>query len=198
MNLDLNKKNDLAFKDYKILGQLLKSYILVEKDSALYIIDQHAAHERILYDQLKNDYTDRNHIAQALAIPLSLQLSPDKLELMEHYLPLLKELGFELDIISYNSAVLRAAPAFTRGKELEILEEMLESLEEGKKADFLDKTLIMMACKKAVKAGDNLSLVEMEKIAGDLLSADNCKNCPHGRPAILKITEEELNNMFKR
>lgn len=197
VNMIFSQKEEEKAEDYKVLGQILLNYILLEKDNSLYIIDQHAAHERILYEQFKKQY-EENIVIQPLAFPLSLQLSASQLEIIERNMDLLKDLGFELDVISYNSAVLRAAPSFIAGKELEVLEDVLVSLDEKGEADLHDKILAVIACRKAVKAGDSLTLLEMDRIIESLWKTDNCRYCPHGRPTMFRITGEELDNIFKR
>ncbi|SHH02670.1 DNA mismatch repair protein MutL [Thermosyntropha lipolytica DSM 11003] len=197
LELVFNRQAADKESDYKILGQVLKKYILLERDNSLYIIDQHAAHERVLYEQFKKQYRQEK-TGQMLAFPLSLQLSAKQVEVIEKNADLLKDLGFELDIISYNSAVLRTAPSFIQGSEFQVMEEILASLEEKGEADLYDNILVMMACQKAVKAGDMLTWMEMDKMVKDLWETDNFRYCPHGRPTMFKITEEELNNIFKR
>lgn len=197
LDLVFNHKTGTEAKDYRILGQILKNYILLEKDDSLYIIDQHAAHERILYEQFRKKYGE-NTVTQPLAFPLALQLSAAQLEIVERNIDLLRNLGFEIDVISYNSAVLRTAPSFILGQELEVLEGILASLEEKKETDLYAKILTVMACRKAVKAGDSLTFMEMEKIVENLWKTDNCRHCPHGRPTMFKISREELDNIFKR
>ncbi|MBO8158380.1 DNA mismatch repair endonuclease MutL [Thermosyntropha sp.] len=196
-HVTIDKSYDMG-QDNKILGQVLKSYILIEKDDALYIVDQHAAHERIWFEKLKKMYAESSDISQNMVIPLSLQFSADKIEVLEQNLAFLNELGFVLDILGYNSVVLRSAPSFADGKEADIIEEILSFLEEGKNTVVLDKIIAVIACKKAVKAGEDLSFSEMQEIIDALWETSDYKNCPHGRPTMLKMKREDLDKLFKR
>jgi len=183
---------------FKIIGQCLRSYILLESEQALYLVDQHAAHERIIYNRLKKSYASKTEVAQLLAVPLPIDLPLQQMELLEKKQSLLTELGFNLDVISPNTVLLRTAPASMVGQELDIINELLELWQDNSLLDLRDESLKTMACKKAVKAGDSLFWPEMERIITDLFMNEDYKNCPHGRPTIIKISLSELERLFKR
>ncbi|MGI5911801.1 MAG: DNA mismatch repair endonuclease MutL [Syntrophomonadaceae bacterium] len=183
---------------FKIIGQCLNSYILLESAQSLYLVDQHAAHERIMYNRIKESYSRGKENAQVLAVPLPIDLSPRQIAIIEKKNDLLAELGFTLDVISPNTVLLRTAPVSMAGQELDIINELLELWQDNSLPDLREESFKTIACKKAVKAGDGLFLPEMERIITDLFETENYKNCPHGRPTIIKISHSELNRLFKR
>lgn len=179
----------------RIIGQVLDAYILMEKDEALWLIDQHAAHERVMYW----NFTSRPSAnpSQILAIPLAVEFSGPQMETMEMNQEEIEKLGFVLDPLGPNSILIRQTPILAKGKEIEMLTELVEMI--GKEpAKIGEKTLIMMACKRAVKAGSVLSMAEMTNLVKELFSVPDYRYCPHGRPTIIKISRSELDRMFKR
>lgn len=192
------KPNEQAAQiDYKVLGQCLNSYILVEKEQELILIDQHAAHERINYEKLRSSANNDNNV-QALAFPISVQLSVNSMQILENNLPALIKLGFCIDIIGPMEIALRTAPWIARGNEKEVILEILELFQEEKSLDLTDEAYKLLACKKSIKAGQVLTRLEMETIVADLLQLNEYKNCPHGRPVILSISRQEIDHHFKR
>lgn len=184
--------------EYKIIGQCLNSYILLEKDKSLYLVDQHAAHERIIYNRLKKACAAGSEIGQVLAVPVPIELSTRQIGIIEQNNEFFLELGFSLDIIAPDTVLLRSAPASMAGQELEIINELLELWQDNSQPDLKDEVIKTMACKKAVKAGDGLFMQEMATIIEDLFSTEPYKNCPHGRPTIIRISHTELDRLFKR
>lgn len=189
--------NEPAPGEYRVIGQCLKSYIMVENKNELWLVDQHAAHERINYARLK-DCQSSSRPMQMLAIPLTMQISAAKMQLLEKNRQLIVNRGLDIDTIGPTTIVLRAAPIMIQGKEFEIINELLDLLEDDKVIDLEHETIAMMACKKAIKAGECLTMAEMEKIIKDLLSVDNFRNCPHGRPTMLCLSRQEIDRRFKR
>jgi len=184
--------------EIKVVGQIFNSYIIYESNDDLCLIDQHAAHERIVYEQLKKAADSSENIAQVLAFPLSLNISSRHAELLENNKGILEQLGFDISLMGENSIIIRSAPAFIVGYELETINGIIELLEEQHVPDLKDKAIIMMACKKAIKANTRLNFLEMETIINDLYKVDNYTKCPHGRPTIVKLGKNELERMFKR
>ncbi len=185
-------------RQFKVIAQTLNSYIIMEEDESLWIVDQHAAHERIMYSRLKKIYSGSNEIAQILAFPLSLELSGQQMEVVESSLAFFADLGFQLELMSYNSIVVRSIPVFLAGQEKESIIEIIDLLSESKNVDLLETAIIKMACRQAVKAGNRLNHQEMETIIEELLRVENYMNCPHGRPTMIKLSRRELDRMFKR
>lgn len=184
--------------EFRIIGQCLNSYILLEMNQALYLVDQHAAHERIRYNQLKEMYNTGQEVAQLLAVPLALELSPGQISIIEEHNDFFADLGFDLDVIAPDTALIRATPGGIAGQELELVNELLELWQDNTLPDIQEEAIKTLACKKAIKAGEGLYLQEMETIITRLLDSENYKNCPHGRPTIIKMSQAELDRLFKR
>jgi DNA mismatch repair protein MutL len=183
--------------NYRVMGQCFNSYIMIEKENELVLIDQHAAHERINYDILRSA-ADKGNMSQALAFPVSVQLSVKSMQVLENNLQTLTSLGFTIDIIGPREIAIRTAPWAARGNERETILEILELLQEDKLLDVTDEAYKLLACKKSIKAGQVLSRLEMETIIADLLKLPDYRNCPHGRPVILSISRQEMDHHFKR
>ena len=185
--------------DHKILGEALKTYILVEVGEQLLLIDKHAAHERMNFDRLKA--MDREILSQTLLAPVTLRLDPGDCELLEQNGELLSELGFEIEPFGRGAYILRAVPAdILPGDAVPAIEEMLEKLRRGKAPDVQsvkDELLHTVACKAAIKAGWDTSRAELERIVQEVLSG-RVKYCPHGRPVSAVLSKKDLEKMFKR
>lgn len=185
------------YEDYSVIGQLDRSYILAESSEGLMIIDQHAAHERIWYNRFSRMYEEPD-LKQPLVLPLALDFSSEKVVLLEEHLEQISKLGFEIDIIGHNSIMIRAVPHFVAGNELLVLTNILEGLKEGETINLKADILSSMACEKAITAGTSLSMNEMVQLLHDLMTTEDHKNCPHGRPTIINISSDDLERMFKR
>ena len=183
---------------FRIMGQCLDTYIVLEMDQAIYLVDQHAAHERIIFEELRALSGNAQALSQLLVVPQSLELSASDLAVLEDNRNLLVSLGFQLEPLGYQTLLVRAAPATIHGKEMETLLEIVDLLREGRDPDLNRRILCTMACKKAVKAGDCLNGAEMEKIITNLLQLEDYRTCPHGRPTLVRLGQEELAHMFKR
>jgi len=181
----------------KILGQLLQSYILAEIDEGLWIIDQHAAHERILYSRLRQQYQDAIP-GSKLLFPITLNISTRQADILESEREKLEWMGFDFDRVGPSSMLIRQAPSQIQGQESEVILELLELLENERPADFRQEAMIRMACRQAVKAGDYMSVSEMQTLVQELVNQEQYQHCPHGRPTLMKIGQNELERMFKR
>ena len=185
--------------DHKILGEALKTYILVELKDQILLIDKHAAHERMNFDRLKA--ADRKIMSQTLLVPVTLRLDGGDGELLEQNAALLEELGFELEPFGAREYIVRAVPAdILPSDAAPTLEEILEKLRRGKAPDpaaARDEILHTVACKAAIKAGWDTSDAERERIVREVLSG-RVKYCPHGRPVSAVLTKTDLEKMFKR
>ena len=188
-----------ALPDYKILGETMKTYILVELGEELMLIDKHAAHERMNFDRLKA--MDREIMSQSLLTPAPLKLNAGDAELLEQNSELLHELGFEIEPFGDTDYVIRAVPAdILFADAVPAVEEILEKLRRGKAPDAQsarDEILHTVACKAAIKAGWDTSDAERERIVREVLSG-RVKYCPHGRPVSAILTRKDLDKMFKR
>ncbi len=189
---------NVRIAQHKILGEAFRTYIIVELDDTLTLIDKHAAHERIIFDRLKAQ--DREIAAQALLIPATVKLSGEDAELIEQNGSLLYELGFEIEPFGEDSFVIRAVPADMDSPDAAAaIEEICEKLRRGKldAKSARDEILHTVACKAAIKAGWDTQPLEREKLVEEVLSG-RVKYCPHGRPVAVTMTKTELDKMFKR
>jgi len=188
----------------KILGQIHHTFIIVESEEGLMIVDQHAAHERIQYEVLVRAFEVGQTASQNLLIEEMLEVTDRQMELMEESLPLLRKLGFEIDRFGDQTFVIRALPPVIAGEDAAtLIKGFLEEREEGKiKANLEDcreEIAAMIACKrKSVKAHDVMTAEAMKTMIEQLSGCANPFNCPHGRPTILKYSFAELERQFKR
>jgi len=186
--------------DVKVIGQLFDTYILAEGDGEFFLMDQHAAHERIRYEQIrKNGYkTD----TQLLLMPITVTLTPGEKALALERSELLLSMGFEIEEFGANSMVLRSLPAdcpFEEGEGLFIeLLDVLSGGEPGEISAMLDKAIYTIACRSAIKAHQKLSLPELEKLYAEASALEGITTCPHGRPITVKLTKYQIEKMFGR
>ena len=185
-----------------IIGQLFDTYWLVQFGEKLYIIDQHAAHEKVLYERLMKDLRNRTFQSQMLSPPIILNLSMQEEELFLKYRSCFTDMGFEIEEFGEKAYAVRAVPANLPGvARREILMELLDSLSDitgsGNSESLMDK-VASMSCKAAVKGNHQMSAMEAKALIDELLSLENPYNCPHGRPTIISMSKYELEKKFKR
>ena len=180
---------------FRLIGEALGTYILVETAGSMLLIDKHAAHERLNFDRLLAGLGPQ--MRQALLTPLSWNCGGDTAELLEHSRPLLEEAGFELERFGEDGVVLRAVPGELAGDPLAALEELAEQLRRGRPEDLRERVLRTVACKGAIKSGDRSDRSELEALAARVVSGA-VRTCPHGRPVSLRLTRAELDRLFLR
>ena len=189
------------FQNYKIIGQVFRTYWIVEQGDCLYLIDQHAAHERVLYEEFMNKFKEERVASQRLLTPLMLQLTPMETEVLRRNLALLESFGFELEEFGEKYA-LRATPYLLQNPtEVGFFTDILDRLTEERISNVYDTKILAvatMACKAAVKGHDVLSTREAEELIHRLLGLEHPFTCPHGRPTIIELTKYEMEKMFKR
>ena len=192
-----------AVQEYKIIGQLFETYWLVEFHEQLYIIDQHAAHERVLYEKTLRGMKDREFTSQYLSPPIILNLSMQEEEALNTHMDIFTNIGFEIEPFGGDSYAIRAVPdnLFSIAKR-ELFTEMLDQLVDGIHSslapDIVAEKVASMSCKAAVKGNSRLSAAEVETLIGELLELENPYHCPHGRPTIIAMTKRDLEKKFKR
>ncbi|MDR1160139.1 MAG: DNA mismatch repair endonuclease MutL [Syntrophomonadaceae bacterium] len=184
-------------KDYKILGQIMNTYIIIEKNQDLWIIDQHAAHEKVIYARFKQKMAAHKTEGQNLAIPLALHFNPVYMNWLDSHQDILNNLGFYLDPLGETSMLLRSAPVFALGQEIELLNQLCE-LKNSKDLELIKDTLAMSACKKAIKGGAALNIEEIKSLVDDLLATEDYRYCPHGRPTLVVMDRNMMDRIFKR
>ena len=191
-----------ARERHRLIGQLFDTYWLIEYDSKLFIIDQHAAHEKVMYEKLMKQYETNDPVSQYLEPPLILTLSMHEENTLKQYMPQLKKLGFEIEHFGGSEYAVRAVPTELYGyTERDLFIDLLDSItaEAGQlTADIINDRIATMACKAAVKGNQQLSFQEADALIDELLAADNPYNCPHGRPTIISMSKYELEKKFKR
>jgi len=186
----------------RMVGILFDTYWLFETQDRLLLVDQHAAHERILYDQMMKRF-ENERISQTLLVPQLVQLTPYDMTLVSEFQPVLAEAGFEVEPFDNASVALRAIPTFfgENDSPRELLLEALQEWQAGRgqvTRERLRRRVAQMACKRAIKGGDRLSDTEIQGFLREMLKSDAMPTCPHGRPIVTEITRYALEKRFKR
>ena len=187
---------------HKLLGQLFATYWLVEFQDQLYIIDQHAAHEKVLYEKTMNSLETREYTCQQIHPPIILTLGSREALMLEKNMQIFTDIGFEIESFGGKEYAVRGVPdnLFSIAKK-DLLMEMLDSLSEdaqARNADMIYEKVASMSCKAAVKGHDVLSAAEADALIDQLLGLENPYACPHGRPTIISMSKYELEKKFKR
>jgi len=184
----------------RVLGQIGLTYIVAEGPDGMYLIDQHSAHERVLYEKLRRRKEGEPIPSQKLLEPITLELTPHQQDMLEFLLPSLRDLGFEMENFGPNTWLVRAVPApLARGNVHQAVLDFVEALASGGTPHIEgDRLLATLACHSAVKAGEALSLEEMKGLVRELEELDVMQTCPHGRPTVVRISVERLAREFGR
>lgn len=191
------------FGDLKVIGQIHSTYILCESDTELIIIDQHAAHERIVYEKLKKNAQDSIQASQKLLIPETLELGFQEAQIMAQLAPELNRFGLEIEPFGGNSFVIKAIPALLVQAEIKpLVIQMVEKIAEIGFAPgietVIEQSLMLMACHGTIRANQRLSATQMTGLLGQLDECDQPSYCPHGRPTWIIWTRATLEKAFKR
>jgi DNA mismatch repair protein MutL len=191
------------FGDLRVIGQFRDMYILCESSDELILIDQHAAHERILFEQLKNRFQERKKMSQKLLIPETIDLGYREAKILERLIPNLIDLGLEIAPFGGDTFVVKAVPLLLKNKEIKPL--VIEMVEKTAQIGFssgmetvLDQCLELMACHGAIRANQRLSDKEIQALLHQLDTCDQPSNCPHGRPTWIRWSVKDLEKLFKR
>ena len=203
--VDVNSKNELRKREevrtvkYKYLGILFRTFILIEVENELFLIDQHAAHERVLYEKIKENYKQKiSQNSQMMLIPEVINLTHREMEFVKNNLEILINTGFDIELFGENSVKINGIPdleykAKTQNIFMDILDEMLTN-ERTSIKDVEERFIATVACKAAVKANMDLSRPEVDNLIQSLLSLNNPYTCPHGRPTTIKISSDFIKN----
>lgn len=190
-----------ARRSHRIIGQVFDTYWLVEYDDKLYIIDQHAAHEKVLYERVMHDFENKKITSQMISPPLIVTLQMQEAQLLEKYSDVFASFGFEIESFGGKEYQIRAVPHNLYGiASEEIFMELLDSLSDIGSVQLraVQEKLASMSCKAAVKGNNRMSRQEAEALIDELLSLENPYNCPHGRPTIISMSKYEMEKKFKR
>ncbi len=192
-----------AKQEYTLVGQVFETYWIVEYREQMYIIDQHAAHERVLYERTLRQMRDKQFTSQRISPPIVLNLSMQEEQLLTEHIDSFAQVGFEIEPFGGDSYAVRAVPDNLFGiARKDLLIEMLDSLSDSISTkiapDIVLEKIASMSCKAAVKGNSRLSAREVDALIGELLELENPYHCPHGRPTIIAMTKRELEKKFKR
>lgn len=208
---EMSKPVQLSFLDtaakpyYRYLGQFFNTYCLIEYQDHLYMIDQHAAHEKVLYERLSRQIRENmnDHPASQNILPVILSLPKADAEVLSGHMDVFCSIGFEMEEAGDNDFIVRAVPASLPSlSEKDLLMDMLDMLSEDstlpKDPVLLKNRIASMSCKAAVKAGMRLSDMEIRSLIDELLTLEDPYHCPHGRPVIIRFSRNDIDKMFKR
>lgn len=189
-------------ENFKIIGQVFDTYWILALPDKLYYVDQHAAHEKVMYERLMKQYREKEIMMQGLNPPMIVTLTPKEKTVLTAHMDVFASLGFEMDEFGEDAYAVRSIPTDLYGLSekqlfLSILDELVEFPVKGDFDAVLSK-IASMSCKAAVKGNQTLSFPEAEVLMKELLSCENPFNCPHGRPTIISLTKYELEKKFKR
>lgn len=197
----LNQQQD-RFPNLIYIGQFHGTYLLAQSDEGLYILDQHAAQERVNYEYYRQAIGEVSADQQRLLVPIVLDYSTSDMLKITDKLDILAAVGLHLEQFGPNSFILRQHPTwFKAGQESDTVKEMIDwVLRDGHLtvAQFREKTAIMMSCKRAIKANHHLDDQQAKALIAHLKTAENPFNCPHGRPVLIHFTDTDMEKMFKR
>jgi DNA mismatch repair protein MutL len=184
----------------RVLGQVSATYIIAEGPEGMYLIDQHAAHERVMYEKILAQMTGGQVERQPLLDPLVISLDPEELSAYERSQQELTQIGFELEPFGDGTIAIRAVPALMREVDIaERLRHILRELADGGSGEtWLDSVAISAACHTSIRAGQSLSLPEMRELIAELERTSQPRACGHGRPTMLHLTQTELERQFSR
>lgn len=191
-----------AKKQFSIIGQLFKTYWLIEFEDKLYIIDQHAAHEKVLYEKTMARLANKDFTSQRISPPIVMTLDARESEMLEKYRPQIEQFGYEVEHFGGKEYMISAIPDNLFNIDMkDLFIEMLDDFSNstGRQTPYIiTEKVASMSCKAAVKGNDKLTLPEINKLIDELLSLDNPYNCPHGRPTIISMSKYEIEKKFKR
>ena len=198
-----SKKDLTPLSELIYIGQAFDTYIIAQGKEGLYIIDQHTAHERVLYEQLLVESKNGRPQTQRLLLPISLELTPKESGIISPYLPTLREIGFDLEELGKDTFVLKAFPAALSKTDVKrgmrgVVDEIVSRSLVGKITEEHDSIIAMTSCRSAIKAGDRMLEQEAKWLIGRLDAASMSYTCVHGRPTMISIELEEIERKFKR
>ena len=186
--------------NYKIIGQLFSTYIIIEKDLSMYLIDQHAAHERLVYNKMLNEFKNNNIVTQQLLEPKVLELSNEDYVFVMEYINVFLKIGFSIDSFGLNTIIIREVPLILGNpRDFNFLFQIIDELKSDIYNEIhFNETIIRKSCREAIKAMDKLSVNEIHQLIRDLSKIPPPLTCPHGRPILLSISKHEIEKNFKR
>ena len=194
------KEAGFSLKYYKVVGVVFDTYIVLQKGESMYLMDQHAAHERVLFERYVNAFHKREVHMQMLLDPIVLELSSVDMLQVEKNLDIFRNFGFEVEIFGMNNILIRGVPnLFGTPQSEKFILELIDNIDKiSNNYDLKDDRFAIMACKSAIKANDRIQNIEIESLFKQLEKCENPYTCPHGRPTMVEISKVEIEKMFKR
>lgn len=194
------KEAGFSLKYYKVVGVVFDTYIVLQKGESMYLMDQHAAHERVLFERYMNAFHKREVHMQMLLDPIVLELSSVDMLQVEKNLDIFRNFGFEVEIFGMNNILIRGVPnLFGTPQSEKFILELIDNIDKiSNNYDLKDDRFAIMACKSAIKANDRIQNIEIESLFKQLEKCENPYTCPHGRPTMVEISKVEIEKMFKR
>lgn len=193
---------DFCEDTIKIVGKFFNTYLAIEWGDNVYLIDQHAGHERLKYDKLKTEYESKTLVIQPMLVPFVISLNPEDAQIVEANLEAISSVGFDIEEFGENTYKISAIPAIVSDIDFNKFFSMFLAEKLGKnkitEAELIKDTLMQMACKSAVKGGDDLTKSEIDMLFKDMKNKEIVLLCPHGRPVAIRITKTEIEKWFKR
>ena len=197
---NIKSENRFSITDFRVVGSILNTYIVLEKNEAMYLLDQHAAHEKVLYEEYMKKFKNHKIDMQMLLDPIVMEFSNVDMMKIESNIDLFLNFGFEIELFGNNHIMVRGVPTIFGTPESEkFILQIIDNMEDlSSSYDLKGDKFASMACRAAIKANDKIHIIEMKKL---LLQMEKCENpftCPHGRPTIVEISKKEIEKMFKR
>lgn len=201
-DIPVENVKEKTIPEYRVIGQILNTYVIIEVNNGFYIIDQHAANERVNYEKFNKILNSKIEVCTPL-VPLIISLSPSEIKLLtDDKIKLLNEIGLEIESFGINTIKVSTIPLFIKEyNEEKYIEELINQAIKDEKIDIysLRKHMIStMACKASLKANDKLNEIEMKSLVDSLFECENPTCCPHGRPTIIHFSKYDIEKMFKR
>ena len=196
---ETEKTTNISFTS-RVVGTLFNTYIMLEKDNELYLIDQHAGHERVLYDNFKKQFEEKTVVRQELLVPYTFSVNHEEASLLLNEMENIKSLGFDIEQFGNNTFKITNVPLILQDINLkDFIDDSLKNLNKVSKTNEVVKDFIATkACKAAVKGGQQLSQNEIDYLLNKIYEEKTTLLCPHGRPVCIKMTKDQIEKMFKR
>ncbi|WP_092925432.1 DNA mismatch repair endonuclease MutL [Romboutsia hominis] len=194
------EKSKFSLSEYKVLGTIFDTYIVMSKGNSMYLLDQHAAHEKVLYERYMDKFYKSDISMQMLLDPIILELSNVDMLQVEKNLELFMKFGFEIEIFGNNHIMIRCVPTVFGVPESEkFILQIIDNIEDiNNNYELKGEKFASMACRSAIKANDKIKNVEINSLFSQMEACENPFTCPHGRPVLVEISKKEIEKMFKR
>lgn len=196
----IKNENRFSITDFKVVGSILNTYIVLEKNNSMYLLDQHAAHEKVLYEEYMKKFKSHKIDMQMLLDPIVVEISNVDMLKVESNIDLFLNFGFEIELFGNNHIMIRGVPTiFGKPESEKFILQIIDNIEDLKNSyDLKGDKFASMACRAAIKANDIIHTMEMKKLLSQMELCENPFTCPHGRPTIVEISKKEIEKMFKR